>query len=158
VVHASVTWFEGWDLTGNFTTIDLIAASTSALNGALLARWPDHFKNFTIIGILAMALLAGLGGGITRDVLLADVPAALTNPAYITLALAFGVLGYLVAYAQGQLFREGLFEFMTSFSLPWFAIVGAQRGSSTGSRCSAASCSPSSRRRPAATTSISPAA
>jgi hypothetical protein len=102
-----VTWFEGSDLTGNFTTIDLIAASTSALNGALLARRPDHFKNFTIVGILAMALLAGLGGGITRDVLLACVPVALTNPAYITLALAFGVLGYMVAYAQGQLFREG---------------------------------------------------
>ena len=123
-----VTWFKGRDLTGNFTTIDLIAASTSALNGALLARRPDHFKNFTIVGILAMALLAGLGGGITRDVLLADVPVALTNPAYITLALTFGVLGYVLAYAQGQLFREGLFEFMTSFSLPWYAIVGAQIG------------------------------
>ena len=29
VVHATVTWFEGWDLTGNFTTIDLVAASTA---------------------------------------------------------------------------------------------------------------------------------
>ena len=95
-----VTWFKGWDLTGNFTTIDLIAASTSALNGALLAPRPDHFKNFTIVGILAMALLGGLGGGITRDVLLADVPVALTNPAYITLALAFGVLGYMLARAE----------------------------------------------------------
>jgi uncharacterized membrane protein YeiH len=26
------------------------------------------------------------------------------------------------------LFREGLFQFMTSFSLPWYAIVGAQAG------------------------------
>jgi uncharacterized membrane protein YeiH len=129
---APVTWFAGWDLTGNFTTIDLIAASTSALNGALLARRPDHFKNFTIVGILAMALLGGLGGGITRDVLLADVPVAFTNPAYITLALAFGGLGYVLAYAQGQLFREGLFEFMTSFALPWYAIVGAQKGIEQG--------------------------
>ena len=75
-----------------------------------------------------MALLGGLGGGITRDVLLGDVPSALTNPAYITLALAFGLLGYCLAYAKGQLFREGLFQFMTSFSLPWYAIVGAQKG------------------------------
>jgi uncharacterized membrane protein YeiH len=73
----------------------------------LLARRPDHFKNFTIVGILCMALIGGLGGGITRDVLLGDVPAALTNPAYITLALLFGLVGYSVAYAQGQLFREG---------------------------------------------------
>ena len=79
-----------------------------------------------------MALLGGLGGGITRDVLLGDVPSALTNPAYITLALAFGLLGYSLAYAKGQLFREGLFQFMTSFSLPWYAIVGAQKGVGAG--------------------------
>jgi hypothetical protein len=36
------------------------------------------------------------------------VPSALTNPAYITVALVAGVIGYLVAYAGGQLFREGL--------------------------------------------------
>src|SRR3954452_21460065 len=103
----SVT-FGGFDFSGNYTLVDLIAASTNALNGALLARRPDHFKNFTIVGILGMALLGGLGGGITRDVLLGDVPSALTNPAYITLALAFGLLGYGIAYAQGQLFREGI--------------------------------------------------
>jgi uncharacterized membrane protein YeiH len=80
------------------------------------------------VGILGMALLGGLGGGITRDVLVGDVPSALLNPAYITLALAFGLLGYSIAFARGQLFREGIFQFMTSFSLPWYAIVGAQKG------------------------------
>jgi len=34
-----------WTWTGDFTTIDLIAATTNALNGALLARRPDHFRN-----------------------------------------------------------------------------------------------------------------
>jgi uncharacterized membrane protein YeiH len=87
---------------------DGCAASTNALNGALLARRPDHFKSFTIVGIVGMALLGGLGGGMTRDVLLGDVPSALTNPAYITAALAFGLIGYNLAYAKGQLFREGL--------------------------------------------------
>jgi uncharacterized membrane protein YeiH len=128
----TVTFFEGWKFTGSFTTVDLVAASTNALNGALLARRPDHYKNFTVVGILGMALLAGLGGGITRDVLLGDVPAALTNPAYITLCLLFGIVGYRLAYAKGQLFREGLFQFMTSFSLPWYAIVGAQKGVGAG--------------------------
>ena len=80
--------------TGDLTTIDLIAASTNALNGALLARRPDHYKNWTAVGILLMALLMGLGGGITRDILVGEIPAALTNPAYITLALAFGAIGY----------------------------------------------------------------
>jgi uncharacterized membrane protein YeiH len=128
----TVTFLKGWDLTGNFTFVDLIAASTNALNGALLARRPDHYKNFTIVGVLLMALLAGLMGGISRDVMLSDVPAALTNPAYITCALVFGLIGYRLAYAKGQLFREGLFQFMTSFSLPWYAIVGAQKGVTSG--------------------------
>src|SRR5262245_61184480 len=132
LLTSSVNWFTGWKFTGSYTLVDLIAASTNALNGALLARRPDHYKNFTAVGIIGMALLGGLGGGITRDVLLGQVPSALTNPAYITLALGFGFLGYHLAYAEGQLFREGFFQFMTSFSLPWYAIVGAQKGVGDG--------------------------
>ena len=125
---SAVNWFTGWKFTGHFTSVDLIAASTNAFNGALLARRPDHYKNFTIVGVIGMALLMGLGGGITRDVLVNQVPGALTNPAYITLAVVFGVVGYNLAFGQGQLFREGLFQFMTSFSLAWYAIAGAEKG------------------------------
>lgn len=131
LLASSVHW-GGFKWSGSYTTVDLIAASTNALNGALLARRPDHYKQFTVVGILLMALLGGLGGGITRDVMVGQIPSALTNPAYITLALAFGVVGYLLAYSGGQLFREGLFQFMTSFSLPWYAIVGAQKGVGVG--------------------------
>src|SRR5262249_41461055 len=122
----------GFKWHGSFTTIDLIAASTNALNGAVLARRPDHYKQFTVVGIMLMALLGGLGGGITRDVMVGEVPSAITNPAYIVLALGFGALGYFLAYGEGQLFREGFFQFMTAFSLPWYAIVGAQKGVEVG--------------------------
>jgi uncharacterized membrane protein YeiH len=124
--------FGAWQWTGDFTTIDLIAASTNALNGALLARRPDHYKGYTIVGILSMALIGGIGGGVSRDILINKVPAALTNPAYICLCLLFGIVGYLLAYDRGQLFREGLFQFMTSFSLPWYAIIGAKAGQDAG--------------------------
>ena len=127
IIAAGIT-FGGFKWTGSFTTINLIAATTNALNGALLARRPDHYRNFTIVGVLLMAILGGLGGGITRDVLLNKVPAALTNPAYLLLCLAAGIVGYKIAFAAGQLFREGLFQFLTSFSLPWYAIAGAQAG------------------------------
>ena len=66
----------------------------SALNGALLCRRNDHFKRFTVVGVLLMAFLGGIGGGITRDVLVSDVPVALTNPAYITVCLVAGMVGY----------------------------------------------------------------
>jgi hypothetical protein len=61
---ATAVHWGGFRWSGSFTTVDLIAASTNALNGALLARRPDHYKQFTIVGILLMALLGGLGGGI----------------------------------------------------------------------------------------------
>jgi uncharacterized membrane protein YeiH len=120
--------FGEFDWTGSFTSLDLLAATVSALNGALLCRRPDHFKRFTVIGVLLMALLGGIGGGITRDVLVNDVPVALTNPAYITVCIFAGILGYRITYAAGQLFREGLFELVTSFSLVLYAIVGAHKG------------------------------
>jgi uncharacterized membrane protein YeiH len=132
LIAASALKVGGFKWTGDFTTVDLIAASTNALNGALLARRPDHYKNWTVVGILLMALLMGLGGGITRDVLANEVPAALTNPAYITVALVFGILGYFLSYKGGQLFREGLFQFVTSFALPWYAIAGAEKGVAIG--------------------------
>jgi uncharacterized membrane protein YeiH len=125
ILAAGIT-FGGFKWTGNLTAINLIAATTNALNGALLARRPDHYKNFTVVGILLMGLLGGIGGGVTRDVILNKIPGAFLNPAYILLCLAAGVVGYLIAFSSGQLFREGLFQFMTSFSLPWYAIVGAQ--------------------------------
>jgi len=128
----SVHFFRGWKFTGDFTAVDLLAAGTNALNGALLARRPDHYKNFTRVGIILMGLLAGLSGGIARDLLLGHEPAALTNPAYVTVAVVGGVIGYQVAYAQGQLFREGAFQLVTSLSLVWFAIVGAQAGTQQG--------------------------
>jgi uncharacterized membrane protein YeiH len=129
---ASSVHVGGFKWTGNFTTIDLIAAGTNSLNGALLARRPDHYKQYTAVGILLMALLGGLGGGITRDVIVAQVPAAITNPAYLCVAVFFGLIGYALAYKEGQLFREGLFQLMTAFSLPWYAIVGAQTGVKVG--------------------------
>ena len=62
----SVNWGGGWKFIGDFTMLDLLAAATNALNGALLARRPDHYKNYTVVVIMLMALLMGLGGGISR--------------------------------------------------------------------------------------------
>jgi uncharacterized membrane protein YeiH len=124
--------FGSFEFTGGGTLINLVAATTNALNGALLARRPDHYKNFTVVGILLMALLGGIGGGVSRDIMVNRVPAALTNSSYIVLCLLAGLIGYHLAYSKGQLFREGLFQFVTSFALPWYAIVGAQTGVDVG--------------------------
>ena len=63
LVLASSIHIGGWKWAGNFTTLDLIAAGTNALNGALLARRPDHYKNFTVVGIISDGAADGPGRG-----------------------------------------------------------------------------------------------
>jgi len=119
-----------WDLPfftvswSTFTIIDLVAASTNAFNGALLCRRASHYRNYTVVGVILMALLGGIGGGVSRDVILNKVPSAFTNPFYILLCVIAAYLALQVHYRTGQEFREGLFSFMTAFSLPWYAVVG----------------------------------
>jgi uncharacterized membrane protein YeiH len=119
-----------WDLPlftvsfGTFTIIDLLAATTNAFNGALLCRRADHYRNYTVVGVILMALLGGIGGGVARDVILNKIPAAFTNPLYILLCVIAAYVALMVHYRTGQEFREGLFNFMTAFSLPWYAVVG----------------------------------
>ena len=114
-----------WTLT-TVDYISLIAATTNAFNGALLARRPDHYKHFTVIGIIILAYAGGIGGGIVRDVLVNKVPAPLENPWYLIACTLAAALALLIDYQSGQRFKDGLFQFMTAFSLPWYAIVGVQ--------------------------------
>ena len=112
-----------------FTTVDwisLIAATTNAFNGALLARRPDHYKHFTVAGIIILAYAGGIGGGIIRDVLCNRVPSPLQNPWYIVACFGAAAIALFVDYASELKFKDGLFQFMTAFSLPWYAIVGVQ--------------------------------
>ncbi|MGZ3508628.1 MAG: trimeric intracellular cation channel family protein [Vulcanimicrobiaceae bacterium] len=120
-----LTKFGFWAL-GTMDFISLIAASTNAFNGALLARRPDHYKHFTVAGIIVLAYAGGIGGGIVRDVLVNKVPSPLINPWYLIACLAAAALALFIDFRSEERFKDGLFQFMTAFSLPWYAIVGAQ--------------------------------
>jgi uncharacterized membrane protein YeiH len=115
---------------GNFVIIDLIAAATNALNGALLAQRPDYYqgRQWSIVGILLLAILGGIGGGVTRDILLNKVPGALVNPWYLIVCLLAGFVGLRTSYKGGQRFRESWYQFQTAFSLPWYAAIGVNAG------------------------------
>jgi uncharacterized membrane protein YeiH len=114
-----------WTL-GTAGVISLIAATTNAFNGALLARRPDHYRHFTMIGVIILAYAGGIGGGIVRDVLVNKVPSPLVNPWYLIACLAAATVALLIDLNSANRFKDGLFQFMTAFSLPWYAIVGAQ--------------------------------
>ncbi|MBV9602663.1 MAG: TRIC cation channel family protein [Chloroflexi bacterium] len=112
---------------GDFTLIDLIAATTNAFNAALLARSPSHWRQYTAVGLLLLAVVGGIAGGVSRDVLLASVPVALTNPWYLLLCLLAALGAQRIRYRTGQQLRAGRVQVMAAFALPWYAVVGADK-------------------------------
>ena len=112
---------------GNLVAIDLIASTTNAFNGAILANRADHRRNWTVVGILLIAVMGGIGGGVSRDVLLNTIPGALTNPWYLLLSLAAALLALAATRRMAPKGTRRLFDFMAAFSLPWYAIIGTQK-------------------------------
>lgn len=73
--------------------LDLVGVFFFALSGNLLAAR----REFDITGGFTLGVLAGLGGGITRDVLLGEVPNSLQNPIYFVPPVLAALLVYLFA-------------------------------------------------------------
>ena len=114
----------------SFPHIDLFSAGINALNGVLVARNASHNRGYTVAGLLIMAFLGGIGGGVSRDLLLNDIPAPLKDPTYFVVCVVMGVLGlaiYRYAASKEELFRTRTLAFFKSFTLPWFAILGAHK-------------------------------
>jgi uncharacterized membrane protein YeiH len=64
-VNAIVQYFQhlfSYITFGDFVILNLIAATTNALNGGLLAQRPDYYRRnyWTIVGILLLAVIAML--------------------------------------------------------------------------------------------------
>jgi len=115
-----------------FLIVDLIAVATNALFGALLARSPTHYKDYTDAGIVILAVISGLAGGVLRDILLNQVPVALTNPFYLPVAVAAGGAAVLLTYRKAEEFLAGALQFLIAFALPWYAIAGTEKGLASG--------------------------
>jgi uncharacterized membrane protein YeiH len=114
----------------NFPELDLFSAGINALNGVLVARNPSHNRGYTVAGLLIMAYFGGIGGGVSRDLLLNDVPAPLKGPAYLIVCPLMGLLGlaiYRYAESREEQFRTRTLAYFKSFTLPWFAILGAHK-------------------------------
>jgi uncharacterized membrane protein YeiH len=114
----------------SFPHVDLFSAGINALNGVLVARHPSHNRGYAVVGLLIMAFFGGIGGGVSRDVLLNDVPAPLKDPTYLLVCVLAGFLGlaiYRYADSREERFRTRTLAFFKSFTLPWFAILGAHK-------------------------------
>ncbi len=114
----------------SFPNVDLFSAGINALNGVLVARNPSHNRGYAVVGLLIMAFFGGIGGGVSRDVLLRDIPSPIKDPTYLLVCLAMGLLGlaiYRYADSREERFRTRTLAYFKSFTLPWFAILGAHK-------------------------------
>jgi uncharacterized membrane protein YeiH len=102
--------------------VDLAAIVVGALTGGLLAAR----EGFAVSGVLLLAVSGGLGGGLIRDVLLAQgPPVALTNPAYLP---TVAVTAAVTFYFSGWLSRlTRLLVVLDAITLGFFTVIGAQK-------------------------------
>src|SRR5580765_5331031 len=114
----------------SFPNVDLFSAGVNALNGVLVARNPSHNRGYTLLGLLIMAFFGGIGGGVSRDMLLNEIPSPLRDPKYVVVCVLMGLLGlaiYRYSETKEEQFRTRTLAFFKSFTLPWFAILGAHK-------------------------------
>ena len=74
---------------------DLLAVGIGALQGATFAaQFRD--RRLDLLGVAIIGIATGLGGGLLRDILLSQLPAALGNNWYLVVATAAALLGMLL--------------------------------------------------------------
>jgi uncharacterized membrane protein YeiH len=102
--------------------LDLLTVGIGALQGALFAIF---FKRFDLVGVISVAILTGLGGGILRDILLdAGRPAAMQNKYLLTVVVAV-----ITALIMGRWYKRAVngVVFLDSVAMSLFAIAGTYK-------------------------------
>jgi uncharacterized membrane protein YeiH len=114
-------------LGGAIQAIDLAGVLGNAVLGGIAAR----SARLDLVGFVVLATLSGLGGGIIRDTLLQHgPPLALTNPAYLVLAVAGAAVAFLVPFT-GRWSRRAL-TLIDALAVGCWAAVGAQKALAAG--------------------------
>ena len=107
-------------------TILRVADLTGVLGCALLGGLVARQRGFDPIGFAVLAVVSGVGGGIVRDVLLGQgPPVALTDTAYVAVALTGAVIAYLVPLG-GRIWSRG-FPIVDAVALGCWAAAGTQK-------------------------------
>jgi len=97
---------------------DLVGVFLFALSGAVTAAR----QNYDITGSFMLCLLVSLGGGITRDLMLNEVPASLQQPIYLLPPAIATILVYLIGTPALRTRRSIIF--FDACGLGLFAVSG----------------------------------
>jgi len=99
--------------------LDLLGTAAFAVTGAVKAV--EHKAD--IFGIIVLATVVGVAGGVTRDVIFGKFPNSLSDPIYVGITVAIGVaIFFLFSHFKKRL---GVWLIFDAVGLGVFSVVGA---------------------------------
>ncbi len=99
--------------------LDLLGTAAFAVTGAIKAV--EHKAD--IFGIIVLATVVGVAGGVTRDVIFGKFPNSLSDPVYVGITVAVGVaIFFLFSHFKKRL---GVWLIFDAVGLGVFSVVGA---------------------------------
>ncbi|MEO8262450.1 MAG: TRIC cation channel family protein [Pseudolysinimonas sp.] len=108
---------------------DLLAVGIGSLQGALFAgQFRD--RRLDLLGVAIIGIATGFGGGIIRDVLLGQVPAALDSNWYLPVATAAALVGMLLERLFARL--RHLITVLDALTIGLFAAIGTTKALALG--------------------------
>ncbi|WP_368497529.1 trimeric intracellular cation channel family protein [Herbiconiux sp. A18JL235] len=109
--------------------LDLAATGLGSVQGAMFAA---QFKDrrLDLLGVGLIGMVAGFGGGVIRDLLLNQVPAALESNWYIPVAIAAALVGMLLERLFNRL--NVVITVLDALSLGLFCAIGTSKALAVG--------------------------
>lgn len=115
--------------------MELIGTVAFAASGAMVGI----NRGMDIFGVCVLGVVTAVGGGMTRDMILGNVPGALIRPVYVLVAVFTSLAVFLVLYFKknvlqgkpGELYDRAMLV-MDSVGLGIFTVVGVTTGISNG--------------------------
>ncbi|QJU55822.1 TRIC cation channel family protein [Herbiconiux sp. KACC 21604] len=109
--------------------LDLAATGLGSVQGAMFAA---QFKDrrLDLLGVGLIGMVAGFGGGLIRDLLLNQVPAALESNWYIPVAIAAALVGMLLERLFNRL--NVVITVLDALSLGLFCAIGTSKALAVG--------------------------
>lgn len=115
--------------------MELIGTVAFAASGAMVGI----NRGMDIFGVCVLGVVTAVGGGMTRDMILGNVPGALIRPVYVLVAVFTALSVFLVLYFKknvlqgkpGELYDRAMLV-MDSVGLGIFTVVGVTTGIRNG--------------------------
>jgi uncharacterized membrane protein YeiH len=126
------SWFTVRVTTALFTIplwLDLTAVAIGAIQGAMFAARLTE-RRIDLLGVALIGVIVGLGGGILRDLLLNQRPAAISDNWYLPVATAAALAGMLLLRVFTKL--NGLIIALDAVTIGLFGAIGTSKALAYG--------------------------